>query len=269
MRAPRARAAMEACDELPAAPPGVSPPPASSPPIDLRSSPTEKCGPLAAMTTARTAVSPVSTAMAAGRSRHRSTPMALRASGRSSHSVATSPSCSIVSTGDSNRAVSSISPTLTALLGSQVGATRVHGPRSHSERGSTLHTFSAEASASLTGPGWLRARRAAGHRAFASTPLPSETEEVWRYTPIDRLALDEFAPGALRRPGAGRRGAAGCGRGRVGHRGGQRPRAQRACRYLRGRAHAPPVSPSGGPRTWRDLPTCSGRCSTAATPSCA
>ncbi len=70
----------------------------------------------------------------------------------------------------------------------------MHGPHSHSERGSTLHTFSAEASAGLGGPGWLRERRAAGYEAFASTPLPSDSEEVWRYSPIDRLALDEFAP---------------------------------------------------------------------------
>ncbi|HEY6429518.1 MAG TPA: SufD family Fe-S cluster assembly protein [Acidimicrobiales bacterium] len=27
-----------------------------------------------------------------------------------------------------------------------------------------------------------------------STPLPSESEEVWRYTPIDRLELEEFSP---------------------------------------------------------------------------
>ena len=57
-----------------------------------------------------------------------------------------------------------------------------------------LHTFSAEASAGLAGPGWLRERRAAGHEAFVSTPLPTESEEVWRYSPIDHLALDEFAP---------------------------------------------------------------------------
>jgi len=61
----------------------------------------------------------------------------------------------------------------------------------------TLHTFSAEASAGLAGPGWLRERRAAGHEAFVSTPLPAESEEVWRYSPIDHLALDEFAPPQL------------------------------------------------------------------------
>ncbi|HEY6474070.1 MAG TPA: SufD family Fe-S cluster assembly protein, partial [Acidimicrobiales bacterium] len=58
----------------------------------------------------------------------------------------------------------------------------------------TLSTFSAEGSASLGGPDWLRQRRAAGFEAFSSTPLPSETEEVWRYSPIDQLALDDFAP---------------------------------------------------------------------------
>jgi Fe-S cluster assembly protein SufD len=68
--------------------------------------------------------------------------------------------------------------------------------RLRTERGFTLHTFSAEASAALTGPDWLRERRAAGYEAFSSTPLPSEEEEVWRYTPIADLALEEFAPGS-------------------------------------------------------------------------
>jgi Fe-S cluster assembly protein SufD len=58
----------------------------------------------------------------------------------------------------------------------------------------TLHTFTAEASAGLAGPDWLRGRRAAAYEAFASSPLPSESEEVWRYTPINDLILDDFAP---------------------------------------------------------------------------
>ena len=85
-------------------------------------------------------------------------------------------------------------------VGTQVGASRVHGPHSQLERGLTLHTFSAEASAQLAGPGWLRERRASGYEAFASTPLPMESEEVWRYTPIDDLALDEFGPEAAGGP---------------------------------------------------------------------
>ena len=56
------------------------------------------------------------------------------------------------------------------------------------------HTFTAEASAGLAGPDWLRRRRAVGYEALASLPLPSESEEVWRYTPIDDLDLDAFAP---------------------------------------------------------------------------
>jgi Fe-S cluster assembly protein SufD len=58
----------------------------------------------------------------------------------------------------------------------------------------TPHTFTAEASAGLTGPDWLRGRRAAAYQAFASCPLPSESEEVWRYSPINALSLDDFAP---------------------------------------------------------------------------
>jgi Fe-S cluster assembly protein SufD len=58
----------------------------------------------------------------------------------------------------------------------------------------TLSTFSAEASASLGGPDWLRQRRATGFEAFSSTPLPSEKEEVWRYSPIDELSLEDFSP---------------------------------------------------------------------------
>jgi Fe-S cluster assembly protein SufD len=70
-----------------------------------------------------------------------------------------------------------------------------------------LQTFSADASAALAGPRWLSDRRAAGYAAFKSTPLPSENEEVWRYTPIERLDLAEFAPpdpganGAVASPG--------------------------------------------------------------------
>lgn len=30
--------------------------------------------------------------------------------------------------------------------------------------------------------------------AFTASTLPSESEEVWRYTPIDQLKLDEFSP---------------------------------------------------------------------------
>ena len=57
----------------------------------------------------------------------------------------------------------------------------------------TLQTFRAEDAAALPGPEWLRDRRAASQAAFASTALPTESEEVWRYSPIDELNLDQFA----------------------------------------------------------------------------
>ena len=57
-----------------------------------------------------------------------------------------------------------------------------------------LRTFTADGSAELGGPQWLRDRRAAGMGALASSSMPTESEEVWRYTPIDDLDLDEFAP---------------------------------------------------------------------------
>lgn len=57
-----------------------------------------------------------------------------------------------------------------------------------------LHTFDAEGSAALAGPPWLRDRRAAGLSSAESSAMPAESEEVWRYTPIDDLDLDEFLP---------------------------------------------------------------------------
>ena len=78
----------------------------------------------------------------------------------------------------------------------------------------TLHTFTAEASVGLPGPVAPR-RRAAGHDAVASCPLPSESEEVWRYTPINNLVLDDFAApaqgGRPRRATSRRRGHHGAG----------------------------------------------------------
>ena len=101
----RARRALEACER------GWPPPPAGrTPPIVLRSSPTEKCGPRAAITSTRTSASSLIAWQARGRSFHRSVPMALRASGRSSHSVAICPSTSRLSTGDVNSSTAVIEP---------------------------------------------------------------------------------------------------------------------------------------------------------------
>src|SRR5580692_7731505 len=71
----------------------------------VRSSPTEKWGPRAATTTARTSGSEARAAMARGRSDQKAGPRALRLSGRSSQRVATWPSTSTVSTSEVKEAV--------------------------------------------------------------------------------------------------------------------------------------------------------------------
>jgi Fe-S cluster assembly protein SufD len=85
---------------------------------------------------------------------------------------------------------------LPALQGSIMESSRTQSepaPRTHLKE-VHLHTFNAEGSAALAGPPWLRDRRAAGLSAVESSALPSESEEVWRYTPIDDLDLGEFVP---------------------------------------------------------------------------
>ena len=72
-------------------------------------------------------------------------------------------------------------------------ATARRAPHASRER-FTLHTFNAEDSAALAGPQWLRDRRLLGLKALESCAMPSESEEVWRYSPIDDLNLDEFKP---------------------------------------------------------------------------
>jgi Fe-S cluster assembly protein SufD len=65
-------------------------------------------------------------------------------------------------------------------------------PRTRSD--ASLDTFTADAAAALPGPDWLRRRRRAAYDEFASMPLPSEKEEVWRYSPIDRFDLSSYRP---------------------------------------------------------------------------
>jgi Fe-S cluster assembly protein SufD len=64
------------------------------------------------------------------------------------------------------------------------------GPRS--ARGPVLPTFTVESASRLPGPDWLVARRRAAADAFASSPVPTEKDEVWRYSRIDALDLDRF-----------------------------------------------------------------------------
>jgi Fe-S cluster assembly protein SufD len=60
------------------------------------------------------------------------------------------------------------------------------------ERLFTLPTFSPETAGALEGPPWLRQRRTAAAEAFASAPLPTEKDEVWRYSRIDDIDLSRF-----------------------------------------------------------------------------
>jgi Fe-S cluster assembly protein SufD len=60
------------------------------------------------------------------------------------------------------------------------------------ERLFTLPTFSPETAGALEGPPWLRHRRTAAAEAFASAPLPTEKDEVWRYSRIDDIDLGRF-----------------------------------------------------------------------------
>src|ERR1700678_3116721 len=59
---------------------------------------------------------------------------------------------------------------------------------------STLSNFTPETAAALAGPPWLQKRRTAAAEAFSSAPLPTEKDEVWRYSRIDNVDLDRFRP---------------------------------------------------------------------------
>ncbi len=48
----------------------------------------------------------------------------------------------------------------------------------------------------------MRARRESAADAFSSSPLPTEKDEVWRYSRIDDLQLDRFTPAEPGRPAA-------------------------------------------------------------------
>jgi Fe-S cluster assembly protein SufD len=53
--------------------------------------------------------------------------------------------------------------------------------------------FTPDASAALAGPEWLRARRASAAERVAATELPTESEEVWRYSRIGELDVDRYS----------------------------------------------------------------------------
>jgi Fe-S cluster assembly protein SufD len=54
--------------------------------------------------------------------------------------------------------------------------------------------FGRDAAVALPGPDWLRAKRAAAAERFGDLDLPTEAEEIWRYSRIGDLDLDRYAP---------------------------------------------------------------------------
>ena len=57
-----------------------------------------------------------------------------------------------------------------------------------------LTTFTADASSALGGPDWLLRRRAEAWDRFSASSVPTEADEVWRYSGIDAFDLDAYAP---------------------------------------------------------------------------
>ncbi len=70
------------------------------------------------------------------------------------------------------------------------------------ERPDILTTFTPQNAASLPGGAWLHQRRAAAAERFASAPLPTDKDEVWRYSRIDQLDLDRYRFGPTDGSGA-------------------------------------------------------------------
>lgn len=60
--------------------------------------------------------------------------------------------------------------------------------------GGPLTSFAPELSAALGGPEWLVRRRAAAAERLVGLALPTEAEEIWRYSGVDDFSLDPFAP---------------------------------------------------------------------------
>lgn len=64
-------------------------------------------------------------------------------------------------------------------------------------------TFTADAAAALAGPDWLRQRRARASAQIRDESRPTTDEEVWRYSRVDELDLDAYAPVDVSAPGLG------------------------------------------------------------------
>ncbi|MEA2827663.1 MAG: Fe-S cluster assembly protein SufD [Actinomycetota bacterium] len=71
-----------------------------------------------------------------------------------------------------------------------------------------MSRFTSDAAAALDGPDWLRVRRTAAAERFATASLPTEAEEIWRYSRVSQIDLDAYAPaGGAGANGHGHQGA--------------------------------------------------------------
>jgi len=57
-----------------------------------------------------------------------------------------------------------------------------------------MTAFTHDTAAQAQGPDWLSPRRAAALERFDDTGLPTEAEEIWRYSRISQLDLDLYSP---------------------------------------------------------------------------
>jgi len=66
-----------------------------------------------------------------------------------------------------------------------------------------LSRFTPDAAAALDGPDWLRTRRTAAAERFSAGSLPTEAEEIWRYSRVSEIDLDAYAPAGGSAAGGG------------------------------------------------------------------
>ena len=117
-----------------------------------------------------------------------------------------------------------------------------------------MGNFTPDSARALAGPGWLVERRVAAAEQFASAPLPTPSEEAWRYSRIDQLDLDRYRPAAADGDGHVPRPHGRAGRHRpCPERDGRRDRPRRHLRRQRagGHRHRRPAGAAGGPRRLR------------------
>ena len=57
-----------------------------------------------------------------------------------------------------------------------------------------MSNFTIDAVRRLAGPDWLAERRAAAFERFAEAPVPTEGDEIWRYSRVSQLQLDRLTP---------------------------------------------------------------------------